>query len=161
MRWFIAMGMAFAMSAATFAQDMTDTTLRAAYCVGVLKYSVDEMRQRGVDAPLPELREMAAELQKDPQNRGKRYATYLALRMDRSTDDALSSITQKWIQVLMAKGYKDAREKIAAPDHPGVARCLKSPPQSSVAAIVDCIGEYDQVYANIIRCQKMPDQLPF
>ena len=163
-------------------QDAGDTMFRAAYCVGVLKQNIKVLRQRSVEvegkgcarysieSPLSEFKpfgvedcsedlrmmsELIAELVKDQEARHKRYAQYLLLRMATA-----SGGQQDAVVVLVKKGERDTADKVGALDHPGVSKCLKSN-QSPVGALVDCVAQHDQVYANILRRQQAPDQLPF
>jgi hypothetical protein len=157
MRWFMVLCFALACVGAS-AQEVTDTTMRAAYCAGALKHAVAQMRRAAAEAPTSEIREVAILFQKEMEDRHKRYVDYLLLRIG---DMPASSQASKTATLLLLKGKRDAAEKASAPDHPGISRCLASPPQSSISSMVECVAEYDQVYANILRCQKMPDGLPF
>jgi hypothetical protein len=168
----------------TLAQDQTDTLMRAAYCAGVLKESVKRFREIEAEAlakaptcpsygpqshqlPLNALKEgdCATEIvvaieggrffAKEHEAKRQRYAQYLMLR---SRDMSDGQITAS--MVLLAQGERDAAAQVKAAEHPGVDRCIKSN-HPTTAALVDCIAHYNQTYASIVRCQQMPDQLPF
>jgi hypothetical protein len=64
------------------------------------------------------------------------------------------------VMALFVKGEGDVAAQVKAADHPGVARCIESK-HSTTAALVDCIAQQNQTYASIVRCQQMPDNLPF
>ena len=180
-----AIGAALAVCITTaLAQDATDTFMRAAYCAGVLKESVKRAQQIAAEAqaeahtcpsysaqshqlPLSALKDgdCAARLvlridvgrifAEKQEARRQRYAQYLLLRFSDMSDGQTTAVT-----ALLVKGERDAAAQVKAADHAGVDRCIKSK-HPTTAALVDCIAQHNQTYASIMRCQQMPDQLPF
>jgi hypothetical protein len=165
------------------AQDATDTLMRAAYCAGVLKGSVKQAQKMAADAraQVPSCPTYSAEshlwdnakahledcgtklaltidageiVAAESEARRKRYAGYLVLRLSDMSEGQKTAVT-----ILLGKGERDAGAQVKAHEHPGVARCLKS--EHSTAARVDCVAQYNQTYASIMRCEAMPDNLPF
>jgi hypothetical protein len=158
--------------------------MRAAYCSGVLGESVKHAHQIVAEAqaeahacpsysaqshqlPLSALKKgdcvtklvlsidlMRIAAEQDEAKR-QRYAQYLLLRFSDMSEGQKTAAT-----ALTLKGERDTAAQREATDHPGVTRCLKSNHQET-AALVDCIAQHDQTYASIVRCQTMPDQLPF
>jgi hypothetical protein len=184
MRWFFMLVISAPTATAVLAQDTTDTLMRAAYCAGVLKESVKRAQQIAADAqaethtcpsysaeshqlPLSALKDgdcvtrmvlsirvgrIAAE---QYEARRQRYAQYLLLRLSDMSHGQTTAV-----MALTLKGERDAVEQLKTADHPGVARCLELKHQA-ISALVDCIAHHNQTYASIVRCQQMPDQLPF
>jgi hypothetical protein len=169
---------------AASAQDATDTLMRAAYCVGVLKESVKQAHKDLADAKaqVPACPTYSAQshlwdnMKAHPEDCGtrlafaidmgqisadqqearrQRYAQYLALRLSDMSGGQKSAVT-----ALLLKGERDAGTQRGASDHLGVMRCLKSD-HPTTAALVDCIAHHNQTFASVMRCQQMPDNLPF
>jgi hypothetical protein len=181
----LAVGATFAACIATaVAQDATDTIMRAAYCAGVLKESVRQVHEIAAHArsevstcPTYSAQSHLWESIKarpedcgtrlaiaidagrffaeEQEARRKRYAQYLLLRFSDMSGGQQTAVT-----ALLLKGERDAAAQVKASDHPGVARCIKSN-HPTTASLVDCIAQHNQTYASIVRCQQMPDQLPF
>jgi hypothetical protein len=132
------------------AEDGNDTTTRAAYCVGVLQESLKHRERQTAEGVPPEVRELFEAPSEDLEARRKRYARYLTLRALDMTPDQIAAAMR-----VIAKGERDVAEKRLAPVDPGVSRCLASH-RSSVAALVECVANFDPVEANILRCKSEP-----
>jgi hypothetical protein len=137
------------------AQDATDATMRAAYCVGVLKESLKHREHQAAEGMPAEVRDLLETLSKNLEARRKRYARYMALG---ALDMCPSQISTT--MALIAKGERDVADKQLGPINPAISRCLTSH-RSSVADLVDCVASFDPVEANILRCKSEPDGPPF
>ena len=132
------------------AEDGNDTTMRAAYCVGVLQESQKHGERQTAEGVPAEVRELFETLSKDLEVRRKRYARYLSLRALDMTPDQIAAAMR-----VIAKGERDVAEKRLAPIDLGVSRCLASH-RSSVAALVECVASFDPVEADMLRCMSEP-----
>lgn len=154
------------LSSNTAGQD--DALLRAAYCVGVLEESIRGMSPMGdVDmcttewslsrfkGDMAECKRQFAEVRQaftgDYEQKRKRYAQYVALRTTQLPENQRHAVL-----VVVAKGAKDAAEKQRSSADSNLAKCAAAGDQ-----LPECVEKYDQVFANIIRCQYSPDRLPF
>jgi hypothetical protein len=153
------------------APALSDTTLRAAYCVGVLKQSMANLSTpisaEGCETnwsklglkSTEECRELndlankiARDLRVDYEARRKRYAQYVALRSLEA-----SSQQKTVILAVIRKGETDTTTKEDASLDPATVACY-----SHVGdALVACVAIHDPTHANILRCQHVGDQLPF
>ena len=161
------MGRALVVQAAR--PELSDTVLRAAYCMGVLKQSIAELQQQSMarcdtswsemgfktqeqcskDAPM--LYEFTQAMQSDYEEKRKRYTQYVLVRTIGASDEQITAI-----HAVFHKGKRDTTLKKKTLDYPTTSKC-----SSAGTSLVDCVAKHDPTYANILRCQHEPDQLPF
>jgi len=155
---------------------ISDTVLRAAYCLGVLSEAIsflpkpDEKTKseiaKGTATALDvEVFNNVNELIKAYEQKRQRYFQYLAVQM-------IYGETQASILAIGEKGKSDFRQK-----HKNVTSAEVSSRSKSISKCrascgnpvgtfisecsIQCLAMEDQVYANIVKCTTQPDQLPF
>lgn len=163
---------AFAAWGQTARPDISDTVLRAAYCVGVLKQNITLLEERqqsrsGCDTnwsalgyktfeqcleEKPQIDEVIQALVGDYEEKRKRYGQYLIVRMTDASDGQMNAML-----AVVLKGERDATHKEKASDNPLTARCFSSGGNN----VFDCVARHDPTHANILRCLHVADQLPF
>jgi hypothetical protein len=166
-------------TASTSAQsnnDPRDNLLRAAYCIGVIRQTLDvELGRMSAEVPTTQscqsefaaygsaenclwarrfIADALAEQRRTLEQRLKRYADYLKVRIlnEGNLPPTLAAI--------VAKGKSDASQIPSALPNTPIGRCTEKC-QTSFQCVVDCVAEHDQVRANVLRCQLLPDGLPF
>ena len=164
-------------AAAQSRSDPDDNFLRAAYCVGVLRQTIDvELGKREKDFPTSQscqseyaaygfssaenclsarsfMTDAMAEQRKELQQKLKRYVDYVKVRVFNQDNNFPPSLI-----AVVAKGKSDAAAVPSAV--PRTKRCLEKC-LASFQCLVDCVAEHDQISANVLRCQLLPDGLPF
>jgi hypothetical protein len=152
--------------------DSTDTTLRAAYCFGVLKNSIEHHKTLRPQDPwkcwtgghglntsdpdecvrlLKQIEDVRAYLLDDLKSRRDRYGRYLAMRMLSATAGQASAM-----RGVEMRGWRDAQEKS---DREPLASMITA--CSKATDLLQCLEQRDQVLANVVRCEQYPDRLPF
>ena len=169
MRFLAFIGLMFAGSLIAVAQrptpELSDTTLRAAYCVGVLKHQMESLKdtQLGCEAAWSERKYKSLEdcqqtegiiqgLSQFFKEKHRRYAQYVAIRTMEASEGQTTML-----QAVIRKGEVDARAKDDAPLSPATKACYSR----EVTDLVGCVAKHDQTHASVMRCQHSPDQLPF
>jgi hypothetical protein len=163
------------------AQMLTDTEQRAAYCIGVLKYHMEEnlggtrdaidrlvcgswqewrfhTREACADAAAQEV--LAADRAKL-----SRYGDYLKLQLGQHilSGDKLDG-TAASIALMVGKGRSDAHALASSTraQHPAVDSCVAACVNQDVeSCVVDCIAQRDPAAASVLRCMLLPDGLRY
>jgi hypothetical protein len=151
---------------------ISDTVLRAAYCLGVLSEAIswlpkpDEKTKseiaKGTATALDvEVFNGVNELIKIYEQKRQRYFQYLSVKI------ILEEMPPS-ILAIGEKGKSDHRRKaqgLTAAELALVPKCRTSCGDAANTIIsecsIQCVAKEDQVYANVIKCTTQPDQLPF
>jgi hypothetical protein len=151
----------------------TDTVMRAAYCVGVLKQRTETFFIPKVEhcaatwaaqkyksladcqSQTPYLARMATGMLEDFQKKRKRYAQYVSLFIS----DTNNQHRLPMVRGLIAKGEADAKNSNDQLTDMCQGRCPNDDHVGS--CFIQCLEVADQVEANMARCQFWPDKLPF
>ena len=142
---------------------VSDTVLRAAYCVGVLSEAISVLSFKPGEITDSEAAKSLDRARKHNEQKRQRYSQYLAVQM------LTSGELQGSILAIGEKGKADARRKTdqtEGPETTSIQRkrqtwCGDGAYADPSECTIQCIAKQDQVYANILKCLHQPDQLPF
>jgi hypothetical protein len=136
-------------------QGVDPTLLRAAYCVGVLKESIKMFDGLASGLEQSDLKTGTIKTSAQYKLRHKRYADYLALHVLGTVDHGRDAM----IGAVVAKGERDAAGGLSASDWNAYTQCRNV--HKSPAEVISCFASTNETEANVLRCQSLPDGLPF
>ena len=129
---------------------VSDTVLRAAYCVGVLSEAIGFFKELDSERKGP----------KAFEEKHSRYKQYLMTQMMFGGGEM-----QPAVFAIVNKGKRDFQRKIDEDVKADIIKCPSSCGDGTndgpSECTIQCIAKQDQVEANILKCLHQPDQLPF
>jgi hypothetical protein len=159
------------------AEPADDMLLRAAYCVGVLGETLF-FTQTGTPTIVPPqwaagcrqadpqvwsinecvaaMSKFADKMHQTLKERRGRYDRYLSSAFQFL--DGVPAVQARSLYAVIAKGRSDVVDKMAATS--ATTKCFENCLLASAqraGCIVECVAQEDQVHANVLRCQLMPD----
>jgi hypothetical protein len=155
--------------------ELSATMQRAAYCQGVLKYTLENHEPGDTPAnvcsgwqkqgyPSREACHAAGEQEALAGIRAKlaRYADYFRLEMSRSillhSQDGTDAMTSA--AFIQGKGRRDAHKMRTAPVSAHKLQCAQRC-GTDFRCLVDCVATQLPTDASVMRCGLLPDELPY